>query len=54
MSHAESLLVETELPILAISLRSGFTNLSNFNRRFRRLKGMTPREYRWRRAEGRG
>ncbi len=50
-SHAASLLIETELPVLEISLRSGFNNLSNFNRRFRRLKGMSPREFRARHTE---
>ena len=32
--------------ILKISLKSGFANVSNFNRRFRQLRGLSPREYR--------
>jgi len=46
ISHACNLLIDTEHSILEVSLRSGFNNLSNFNRRFLLLKGMTPREYR--------
>jgi AraC-like DNA-binding protein len=54
LSHAASLLMETSMTILEVSLRSGFNNLSNFNRRFRRWKGMTPREFRARHAEAAG
>ncbi len=39
-------LIESERPISDIAFGSGFHNLSNFNRRFRELKGMSPREYR--------
>ena len=46
VSHACRLLIESDLSVLEISLRSGFNNLSNFNRRFLRLKGMSPRRYR--------
>ena len=46
VSRACNLLIDTDHSVLEISLASGFNNLSNFNRRFSRLKGMTPREYR--------
>lgn len=46
VSHACQMLVETDLPILEISFRVGFCNLSNFNRRFLQIKKMSPRQYR--------
>jgi AraC-like DNA-binding protein len=39
-------LAETDAPIAAIAHRSGFSNLTNFNRQFRRSRHMSPREYR--------
>lgn len=40
------LLIETDKPITDICFESGFENLSNFNRVFRRLKDCTPRAFR--------
>jgi AraC-like DNA-binding protein len=46
ISHACNLLIETDLSILQTSLQSGFNNLSNFNRKFLKLKGESPAAYR--------
>ena len=35
-----------EMSIVAVSEASGFNNLSNFDRKFREMKGMTPTRYR--------
>ncbi len=39
-------LIETDQPITDVCFESGFGNLSNFNRVFKRLKGVSPRAYR--------
>ena len=46
ISHACRLLLETDQSIVQIAYASGFTNLSNFNRRFKELKGHSPKAYR--------
>jgi AraC-like DNA-binding protein len=53
IDRACTLLRETRSPVLDISLTVGFNNLSHFNRQFRLIAGMTPREYR-RRGEAGG
>ena len=37
---------KTDLSIAEISYKSGFNNLTNFNRKFKTIKGMTPSEFR--------
>lgn len=48
LSQAARLLQETALGVTEICFRSGYGNLANFNRHFRRLHGVAPREYRHR------
>ncbi|WP_255954728.1 AraC family transcriptional regulator [Streptomyces odontomachi] len=46
------LLAETDRRIADIAADCGYGNLANFNRRFREVRGMAPREYRARLREG--
>ncbi|MEO1627044.1 MAG: AraC family transcriptional regulator [Bacteroidota bacterium] len=46
LSHACKLLLETRNPVSQICYNCGFNNLSNFNRLFKKYKGMTPFDYR--------
>lgn len=46
VGQACELLLSTERSVVDIAFSSGFRNLANFNRWFRRVKGMSPREYR--------
>ncbi|MEK6249926.1 MAG: AraC family transcriptional regulator [Planctomycetales bacterium] len=46
IGHACRLLAETPMPITDICFDSGFANLSNFNRCFRRRRRMTPSQFR--------
>jgi AraC-like DNA-binding protein len=39
-------LLESDRPIAEIAYKSGFNNLSNFNRRFKELRGVSPRRFR--------
>lgn len=46
IGHACRLLMENNLSISEISYKSGFDNLSNFYRHFRKIIGMVPKDYR--------
>lgn len=46
IEHACTLLRETKKPILEIGMDCGFENASYFIRKFRQLRGCTPKEYR--------
>jgi AraC-like DNA-binding protein len=46
ISKACELLADSDMPITAVCYETGFNNIANFNRRFRELKEITPREYR--------
>ena len=45
ISYACRLLIEKNLDILQICYESGFNNLSNFNRQFKRITKMNPTQY---------
>ncbi|WP_298711452.1 AraC family transcriptional regulator [Chitinophaga sp.] len=45
IGHACKLLAEGDLAISGLAYECGFNSLSNFNRFFREIKHMTPREY---------
>ncbi|WEK20998.1 MAG: AraC family transcriptional regulator [Candidatus Pedobacter colombiensis] len=46
IGHACRLLMENNFSISEISYKSGFDNLSNFYRHFKKLRGIIPKEYR--------
>jgi AraC-like DNA-binding protein len=46
VGHAARMLVETGMSVSEIAFKSGFENLSNFNRRFKERHGITPVEFR--------
>ncbi|MFC6669291.1 AraC family transcriptional regulator [Marinobacterium aestuariivivens] len=46
VTRACDLLAHSDLPVTDICFEVGFTNISNFNRRFQALKEMTPSDYR--------
>jgi AraC-like DNA-binding protein/quercetin dioxygenase-like cupin family protein len=48
VGHARRMLIETDRTITEVAYASGFESLSNFNRRFRDISGISPREYRQR------
>lgn len=48
IGHAHRMLIETDRTISEVAFASGFESLSNFNRRFRDISGISPREFRQR------
>ncbi|PMJ89911.1 AraC family transcriptional regulator [Vibrio sp. 10N.261.55.A7] len=46
IGKACELLASSEFPIALVAEKTGFKNISNFNRQFRQLKSMTPTEFR--------
>lgn len=46
VGHACKLLLDTDQTVSQVGFRSGFNNLANFNRQFRKWRGCTPLEYR--------
>lgn len=46
IGHVCKLLANKDENIISVAYECGFNNLANFNRQFKRLKGMTPKEYR--------
>lgn len=46
VERAKALLTESEIPLVEVGSRSGFSHQSHFTRLFHRLTGMTPQSYR--------
>ncbi|HLL44311.1 MAG TPA: AraC family transcriptional regulator [Segetibacter sp.] len=46
IGYACRLLIENNKSISEIAYKSGFENISNFNRQFKKIKKLTPKEYR--------
>lgn len=46
INHAKSLLQDTSLNITDICYQSGFNNMNYFIKQFKKLEGMTPKQYR--------
>jgi AraC-like DNA-binding protein len=46
IGHARKLLAQTDQTIAEVAYASGYETLSNFNRRFREIAGVSPKEYR--------
>lgn len=45
IQHAKEMLISTDIKIRFVAYECGFSTLTNFNRLFKRLTGMTPTEY---------
>jgi AraC-like DNA-binding protein len=46
IGHASRLLIDTRSPVAEIALECGFTSLTNFNRIFKKRKGLVPKDFR--------
>ncbi|MBC7653047.1 MAG: helix-turn-helix transcriptional regulator [Oligoflexus sp.] len=46
IGHASRMLIDTTNTIAEIAYNCGFNNISNFNRTFKKKKGLTPKEFR--------
>jgi len=46
LNHAASLLTEKDMNISGIAVNSGYNNLSNFNRQFKKRYALSPQDYR--------
>lgn len=46
ISHSIELLKNPDIPIYEVGYLSGYNNLSNFNRKFKERRGITPSQYR--------
>ena len=46
LGHASRLLIDTKTSIAEIAVACGFSSISNFNRTFKREKGLTPKDFR--------
>ncbi|WP_118180162.1 helix-turn-helix domain-containing protein [Paraburkholderia phosphatilytica] len=46
IGHACRMLTDTQLPVSVVAARSGFSNVSNFNRQFKATRALTPVAYR--------
>lgn len=46
IERAKTMLTDSEIPLVEVSSRSGFSHQSHFTRLFRRLTGTTPQSYR--------
>lgn len=45
LGHASRLLIATTKSVSEIAYETGFNNISNFNRIFKKKKGCTPKEF---------
>nr|WP_294894433.1 AraC family transcriptional regulator [uncultured Pedobacter sp.] len=46
IGHASRMLIDTTNMVAEIAYKCGFNNVSNFNRTFKKKKGLTPKEFR--------